>query len=82
MKNFGITPVAAGALTTAAVGLAGTAAAAPSGPHTRSFGYGETRETPWLAEVAKHFSAGGLHFDIFGEIYWRSRRIAEMRSGS
>ena len=32
MKNFAITTVAAGALTTAALGLDGTAAAAPSGP--------------------------------------------------
>ena len=34
MTNFAISAIAAGALSTAALGLAGTAAAAPSGPTT------------------------------------------------
>src|SRR6201988_786057 len=51
MKNFAINTAAVGALTTAALQLVGTAAAAPSGP--RALIYGETRETPRLVEVAK-----------------------------
>ena len=49
MKNFAITPVAAGALTTAALGLAGTAAAAPSGP----------RALIWLRRNARDATARG-----------------------
>jgi hypothetical protein len=49
MKNFAINTVAAGALTTAALRLAGTAAAAPSGP----------RALIWLRRNARDATARG-----------------------
>jgi hypothetical protein len=49
MKNFAINTVAAGALTTAALRLVGTAAAAPSGP----------RALIWLRRNARDATARG-----------------------